>query len=71
MRLCENTVPRAWMAPSEVDMDAATIPSRPHPPRNAGGTVVSILMNALGSGFHIAHVGRSKIALHVSASNSA
>ena len=37
MMLCENTVPSARMAPSEVDMDAATMPSRPHPPRKAGG----------------------------------
>ena len=67
MMLCEKTVPRAKIAPSEVDMDAATMPSKPHPPRNAGGTVVSILINAFGSGFHIAHVGRSSSGEHVSA----
>ena len=69
--LWENTVPSARMAPSEVDMDAATMPRRPQAPRNAGGSVVSSLMKALGSGFHAAHVGRSRIVEQVSASKSA
>mmetsp|Transcript_105701 Transcript_105701/g.303778 ORF Transcript_105701/g.303778 Transcript_105701/m.303778 type:complete len:228 (-) Transcript_105701:19-702(-) len=34
-KLCENTVPMATMAPSAVDIEAATMPSKYHPPRKA------------------------------------
>ena len=54
-----------------VDIDAATMPMRHQPPTNDGASCVSSLRFAIGSGSHIAHVGRSSTREHVSASNSA
>ena len=69
--LCEHTVPIARIAPSDVLIDAATMPMRHQPPMKVGASCVSSLRFAIGSGSHIAHVGRSRMREHVSASNSA
>lgn len=50
----------AKIAPSHVDMDAATIPMRHQPPKKAGASCVSSLINAFGSGSHRAQVGRAR-----------
>mmetsp|Transcript_20864 Transcript_20864/g.31332 ORF Transcript_20864/g.31332 Transcript_20864/m.31332 type:complete len:88 (+) Transcript_20864:786-1049(+) len=69
--LCEKTVPMARIAPSQVDIEAAMIATRAHPPKNAGASCVSILMNALGSGSHNAQVGNARALEQVSVSNIA
>mmetsp|Transcript_24818 Transcript_24818/g.37085 ORF Transcript_24818/g.37085 Transcript_24818/m.37085 type:complete len:101 (+) Transcript_24818:746-1048(+) len=70
-RLLLSTVPMASMAPSAVDMEAATIPMRHQPPRKEGILCVSTLMKASASGTHMAHVGSKRISEHVSGSNTA
>ena len=38
MILCEKTVPMARIAPSQVDIEAATIATNIHPPKKAGAS---------------------------------
>eukprot|EP00951_Prasinocladus_malaysianus_P046600 scaffold647805_cov41-Prasinocladus_malaysianus.AAC.1 len=70
-RLCAPTVPRARMAPSAVDIEAATMAIRAQAPMNGGASWVSSLMTAAESGTHAAHRGKSRMAEHESTSNSA
>ena len=61
----------ARMAPSAVDMDAATIPIKHHAPKNGGASCVNNLTKDDSSGNQAPHVGKPRISEHVSASNSA
>ena len=61
MTLCENTVPMARMAPSHVDIDAATIPIKAHAPKKLGASWVRSFTYAKASGFHMAQVGKPRI----------
>ena len=63
------TVPMAKIAPSAVDMEAATIPIKHQAPRKAGASCVKSLMKAESSGIQAPQVGRPRMSEHVSASN--
>ena len=57
--MCEATVDIARIAPSEVDMLAATIPIKVQAPITFGATFVKTRSTAWESGSHCAHVGKS------------
>jgi len=65
MMLCEKTVPMASIAPSQVDIDAATIPTKHQAPSTGGASCVRSLRKARLSGFQRAQVGSSRIVEHV------
>ena len=69
--LCDHTVPMAKIAPSAVDMEAATIPIRHQAPKKGFVSCVKSLIKASGSGNHSPQVGSPRISEHVSALNSA
>lgn len=69
--LCDHTVPIAKIAPSAVDMEAATIPMRHQAPKTEFVSCVKSLIKAKLSGTHSAQVGSPRISEHVSALNSA
>ena len=64
-------MPIAKMAPSHVDMLAATIPIIAHAPSPGGTSFTSSFTKAFSSGSHSAHVGSPSPVWQLSVSNEA